>query len=509
MSENLGNLSTRRARPAQSSVAGTRIRRPDPVAVANRLFAALDEEGDRLSAVVRAVADAVGVPAAIVWRLEGSRLLLTHRHGDAALADEAAAGTLTDGDRLDGAGAPGLPLELRLDTRETGGIVHLHGRPFAVLVLGTATFALGPVASGRLPRRDQGALAELAPMVEGVVAEALRSTARDAELTALRAEVEMGRRALGSTIDEDRSFGLLLDLAIASSGARGGLVATRADGRMAIVAERDLPEGFDRLDLTPGAGILAEVPGIPGLLIVEGDEELSRLGLDGLLAVGGPADAETADLVFGLIPDGEEPLPVDCAHLLETIVEQAGLVLLSSRAARDTADRHLAALRGLCRALDARSAASAGHHDLVATTAGDIARRMGLSVAECQEIAAAALVHDVGMLAADSTLAAEFLHPTLGADMASLVPGAASLAPLIRAHHEWFDGFGFPTGLVGEAIPLGARVLGAAELYAETLQFWGGESDPARVLEEIQARRGTQLDPRCADAIVSMLKEGT
>ena len=75
----------------------------------------------------------------------------------------------------------------------------------------------------------------------------------------------------------------------------------------------------------------------------------------------------------------------------------------------------------------------------------------------------AALIHDVGLIAAtgDGTIAAEFAHPAVGADMAALVPGAAELAPVIRAHHEWWDGFGFPNGLLGEAIPTrGARARG-------------------------------------------------
>ena len=118
-------------------------------------------------------------------------------------------------------------------------------------------------------------------------------------------------------------------------------------------------------------------------------------------------------------------------------------------------------------------------------------------------------VRDGGrLLAADAPLAAEFAHPTLGADMALLVPGAGALAPLIRAHHEWYDGFGFPNGLVGDAIPMGARVLAAAEFYVETLQAaWGAEASAAAIADEVAARRGTQLDPRCADAMVSLLKE--
>jgi len=212
--------------------------------------------------------------------------------------------------------------------------------------------------------------------------------------------------------------------------------------------------------------------------------------------------------IFGLVPDDTGELPADCSTFLQTLIEQAALVLESSDAARATADRHVRALRGLCQALDARSPTTYGHHRLVADTARDLARRLGVAAPLARLVEDAALVHDAGLLATtrDAPLAAEFAHPTLGAEMAALVPGAAELAPLIRAHHEWWDGFGFPNGVAGESIPLGARILAAAECYAEMCQP-GNELPPARIVEEIRARRGTQLDPTCADSVVALVEE--
>lgn len=496
-----------RARSAPA--AALALPRLDPGRASAELLAALSRDGDPVDAVVRAAAALAGAPAAALWRREGARLLLTHRVGDEAPADEAQAGPLTGPDRLDGAGAPGLPLELRAEAHAEIGPLALGGRPFAALPLPAAVLALGPLPGPRIGRTARRRLGELAGLAAAPVAQALRAAVREAELASLRVEAEMARRSLGSTIDENRSFGLLLELAMSSSGARAGFVAVRDGGRLRTAAARDLPPGFGALDLTPGAGVLAEVPGVPGLLVVEGTEALAALGVEGLLAVAGPAGAETPALVFGLIPDADCRLPADSAALLETIVAQAALVLESSQAARAAAGRHLAALRGLCRALDARSKATAGHHELVARAAGVLAARVGLPEAARRDVVAAASVHDVGLLAADATLAAEFAHPALGADMALLVPGAGALAPLIRAHHEWYDGFGFPNGLVGDAIPMGARVLAAAEFYVETLQAWGAEASAGAIADEVAARRGTQLDPRCADAMVSLLKEET
>lgn len=501
-----GLRALREAAP-RSAIPDAGIVDPDPAAAATRLLAALAADGDPLAELCRAASDIAGVPAVVLYRREGTRHLLAHRHGDGALADEAAGGSATDADGLDGAGAIGLPLELKLPPGDGPYPIVMHGRGFAALPMSAGLMAIGPVR-GKLRRRERARLGRLAAVLDGALLQATAAAARRAEVAALRSEVDMARRSLGSTIDESRSFGLLLDLAITSSGARGGLVAVRRGERLVVLAHRDLPEGAERLDLTPGSGVLGEVPGIPGLLIVEGPDALERVGIDGLLAVVGPRGGAAVELVFALVPQAAQPLPDDCTGLLETIVDQAMLVLESSRAARTTAGRHFAALRGLCRALDARSPETARHHDLVAGAADAIARRLGVPDEERRTIVAAASVHDVGMLAADSTLAAEFAHPTLGADMASLVPGAADLAPLLRAHHEWWDGFGFPAGLAGEAIPRGARILGAAEFYVESLQLVDGMPSAERMSDEIHARRGVQLDPACADAMLWLLWRG-
>jgi HD-GYP domain-containing protein (c-di-GMP phosphodiesterase class II) len=213
-------------------------------------------------------------------------------------------------------------------------------------------------------------------------------------------------------------------------------------------------------------------------------------------------------VIFGLVPEAGGQLPDDCSELLATLIDQALLVQESSDAARATADRHILALRGLCHALDARSASTEGHHALVARTAGQLARRLGAGEEVARLVVDAAMVHDVGLLAAtaEAAMAAEFAHPSLGAEMAALVPGAADLAPLIRTHHEWWDGYGFPAGLTGEAIPLGGRILAAAEFYAEMLQTSHG-ADRAALTREIKIRRGTQLDPDCADTLEALAEE--
>ncbi|MDX6554720.1 MAG: hypothetical protein QOD86_915 [Miltoncostaeaceae bacterium] len=488
----------------------TRIAKPDRAATTTALLAALEVPDGRLGAVVRAVAEAVGAQAAVLWRPESEgRLLLAHRHGDEALAAEE--DVLLSGGADRNAEVSPLPLELPPWGDAEPGVIQLRGHPFAALGLGGPLLAVGPLARDRLTPRQRRRLVELAGLSGAAVREALRAGAMETELAVLRAEIEMGHRALGSTIDESRSFKLLLELAVGTTGSTGGFVAARGgDGRFRISASRNLPEGFTDLDLTPGSGVLADIPELPGVLIVEGFEALQALGIGGLLAVSGPAGSPEPPLVFGLISDDETPLPADCTTLLATLVDQAALVLESSEVARATGTRHLEALEGLCRALVARSPESLGHHERVRAVADEIAERLSLDPSLRRLLADAARVHDAGLVAGggEDAIAVEFAHPTLGAEMVSLVPGAAHLAPLVRSHHEWWDGFGFPAGLIGESIPLAGRVLAAAELYVETLEG-GLAADRPALIAELAARRGTQLDPVCADALLDIAKEST
>ena len=486
-----------------------RIPRIDPADVATRLLGAMAREGDILSALLAELAGLVECSTTALWRRDDrGRLLLARKHGDEQLSAPPGQGRSLVAESDDGSPIAGLPLELMVEP--VVGVMRLFGRPFASLPVSDGMLAIGPLRRDRLGSRERARLVSLAALLDGAFREGLRTASLESELEALRGEVDRGRRAIGSTIDAGRSLQLLIDLATTSTRSRGGFVAVRRDSTFEIVVSRGLPEGFGELDVTPGSGILASIPGLPGLLVIEDPESLHDVGVGGLLAVSGPTGAEEPQFMFGLIANDDGELAADCATLLETLIEQAALVLESSHAARATADRHIDALRGLCQALDARSPATQGHHRLVAGTARAIAADLGADEQLCNLVTDAALVHDAGLLAAttEAPLAAEFAHPTLGAEMASLVPGAAEVAPLIRAHHEWWDGFGFPSGLMGEAIPLGARILAAAECYAEMLEPAGGMS-PQQVLGELRARRGTQLDPACADKLIALLEENS
>jgi diguanylate cyclase (GGDEF)-like protein/putative nucleotidyltransferase with HDIG domain len=147
------------------------------------------------------------------------------------------------------------------------------------------------------------------------------------------------------------------------------------------------------------------------------------------------------------------------------------------RHVREMADLHLATIEALALAIDAKDQTSQSHIRRVQLYATAVARALGMTENEIQGVKTAALLHDIGKLAVPEHILSkpgpltpeEFqkirAHPKVGADIVSSVPFPYPVAPLILSHHERWDGKGYPTGLRGENIPLGARILSVVDYF--------------------------------------------
>ncbi|MGZ3631343.1 MAG: diguanylate cyclase domain-containing protein [Candidatus Limnocylindrales bacterium] len=139
----------------------------------------------------------------------------------------------------------------------------------------------------------------------------------------------------------------------------------------------------------------------------------------------------------------------------------------------------------------------------VSATCRRLGPLFGLRGEELQALEAAALVCDMGRLAADSapdeTLGTVVLaHPVIAARLMEPYPALRSVARIVRHHHERWDGTGYPDGLAGEALPRTVRYLAAIDLYVELTEPIYGDPrllSPAEALERLRAEAGTRLDP--------------
>ena len=182
-----------------------------------------------------------------------------------------------------------------------------------------------------------------------------------------------------------------------------------------------------------------------------------------------------------------------------------------------------AALAGTVEALatlvEARDHYAARHAQDVAALTLRLALVSGCVAADARRIAVAARLHDVGkVVVPDAVLqkqgplserewALMRTHPTVGADVVGRAPALRALAPLIRAHHEQWNGGGYPRGLAGEDIPLGARIIAVANAYGAmtTDRPYRQAMPPAWALAELERRAGTSFDPAVVAALERIL----
>ncbi len=173
-------------------------------------------------------------------------------------------------------------------------------------------------------------------------------------------------------------------------------------------------------------------------------------------------------------------------------------------------------IRRLADALEAQDAFLHGHSRRVARHAEMIGRRMGLSIAELVRLRAAAAIHDVGKLyvpqevldkpaaLTDAEYALVKRHSEHGAAMVSIL-GDKDLTAIVRHHHERIDGRGYPDGLSGEEIPLGARIVAVADTFdaITSPRPYRPAAEHTNALKILRACAGTQLDPAAVEAFVS------
>ncbi|MCS6949267.1 MAG: HD domain-containing protein [bacterium] len=182
-----------------------------------------------------------------------------------------------------------------------------------------------------------------------------------------------------------------------------------------------------------------------------------------------------------------------------------------NRAVNDT-------VRALVRVAAMREKGADRHSARVAVLAVATGEKLGLSDEELLTLRRAAELHDIGKVAISDNILCKLgrlteeeiqvmrQHATLALEILGSVQALQPTLPLIKHHHERWDGTGYPDGLSGEQIPLGARIIAVAETY-DILTHGASWKEPLSVEEakaEIQRCAGTQFDPRVVEAFLQV-----
>ena len=300
-----------------------------------------------------------------------------------------------------------------------------------------------------------------------------------------------GRPLLGGPWDVVRLLGLLALFGAVNYLVNTGLVA------MAVGLERRLSivgvwrSHFLGLWVTHFGGVLAVVP----LLM------LQRI-----------QSSISAVEIFILIV----PLPIilytTFRHALGRVQDQVGHLGQVNRV-------YVAVIEALAQAVDAKDQVTHDHIRRVQTESVRLARALGVTDEDqLQAIKAASLLHDVGKLSVPEHILnkpgrltpSEFevmkRHAPAGADILSVVGFPYPVVPIVRHHHENWDGTGYPDGLTGEAIPIGARILSVVDCFDALTSHrpYRPRLEDRDALKIILERRGSMYDPRVVDAFVEM-----
>ena len=180
---------------------------------------------------------------------------------------------------------------------------------------------------------------------------------------------------------------------------------------------------------------------------------------------------------------------------------------------------HLATIESLALAIDAKDQMAQGHIGRVRRLAEDLARAVNYPEDQMEGLRAAALLHDIGKLAVPEQIlnkpgklsAAEFskvmVHPVVAADILSSVDFPYEVVPIVKHHHEKFDGTGYPSGLSGDQIPLGARILTIVDCYdaLNSSRPYRPRYLPDESIELMRMESGHTFDPYLLSAFLRLI----
>jgi diguanylate cyclase (GGDEF)-like protein/putative nucleotidyltransferase with HDIG domain len=186
------------------------------------------------------------------------------------------------------------------------------------------------------------------------------------------------------------------------------------------------------------------------------------------------------------------------------------------RHVEEMANLHLRTIEALALAIEAKDQTTHDHLQRVRVYAVEVAKEMGVQGAELEALHAAALLHDIGKLAVPEHIISkpgrltpeEFekmkIHTVVGAEILERVRFPYPVVPIVRAHHEKWDGSGYPFGLKNTEIPIGARILSAVD-YLDALasdRQYRRAMPLEEVMQRLAAESGKAFDPKVVDVLI-------
>jgi putative two-component system response regulator len=307
-------------------------------------------------------------------------------------------------------------------------------------------------------------------------------------------------------VDDEPS---IVDVLTRFLSREGYSIVTATNGREALERVQQDPPDLILLDVT--------MPEIDGFTVCQRVKEDERTALIPITMLTGLDDREHRTRGIEAGADDFLTKPFEQSILRARIRSQLRLKRLT-----DQLEHTERVIFMLAQAVEAKDAYTEGHLRRLRAYSEQLALAYGLSPSDVAAVRYGGILHDIGKIGVDEMIirkpgpltteeAAQMRrHPEIGAQIISQMRFAREVAPIISGHHEYWDGSGYPHGLRGEEIPIGARIITVVDAYDAMMtdrpyRAALGETETLRRLREA---RGTQFDPDMLDVFLQLVETG-
>lgn len=334
-------------------------------------------------------------------------------------------------------------------------------------------------------------------------------------------------RTISSTLKIDDILQTILDFSIKISGAgRGSIMLLDKKKRTFFIKiPYDKSEkNIDKITFAENENTIGWVVENKKFLYIEdleNDKHFSKIEIihrriKQLLII--PIIVE--DKVIGVINLENTSLGPDTIDLLRSFSEGAAVAVNNARLYQKIQDSYFEITKALAQAIEAKDPYTHGHSERVMEYAVQIAQKLDLPEEEKELLKYAAMLHDIGKIGVrgivlnnpNSLTNEEYdeikKHPAVGEGIIQPIELLQPIRPFIKHHHEWYNGKGYPDGLSGENIPLGARILAVADAYdaMKSDRPYRKALTEETAIQELKRGSSTQFDPKIVEIFLEILK---
>ena len=336
-------------------------------------------------------------------------------------------------------------------------------------------------------------------------------------------------KILASTHDLNDLNRKVLDFSVKISKAQAGaLMIVDESGKLAIVGASADPFGLDYFSHGPFPAVSQWVVENEEPLVIEAAEKhwtadkFPPLPPTARSYIAFPL--KTPKKTIGVLNLVRSQTAISFSHvdleIINVLASQASISIENVRLYQNIRDNYLKTIRAFALAVEAKDRYTHGHSENVMKYTVVLAKHLGLSEGEIENVKYAGLLHDIGKIGISEFILNkpsrltpyEFdeikKHPALGAKIIADVPFLQPLVPFVLHHHEYYDGNGYPDGISGEEIPLGARILSVADVFeamTSNRPYRKALSQDTAV-KALIIGKGKQFDPRMVEAFMDVLK---